>query len=98
MVLTLDIRKDGPGEYLATLSAGGQPVADDLGPYRSIADAIQATAKTIPTGFAAFVEPRFAGISAGTLSVAEAATVATAEASAQRMIRVLAALKDELDH
>jgi len=97
MVLTLEIHKAGPGEYLATLSVGGQAVTDDLGPYNSLTHAIQGAAKEIPGAFAQFVEPRYAGVSAGTMSVVEASNAATAAACADRIIRVVAALNDSED-
>jgi hypothetical protein len=94
MILTLDIEKRGSGEYWAHLSCGGQTVTDALGPYRSLTDSIVAAAQDIPGEFARFVEPRFGGVSAGTLAVSEAANPTIAASCTERIMRVTAALHD----
>lgn len=94
MILTLEIHRVTSGVYESELLSGGEPVTQPAGNHGSIREAIQERAAEIPNDFAHFVEPRYAGVSAGTLSIASAQKPEVAAAAADRIVAVLAALND----
>lgn len=94
MILTLEIHRVTPGIYESALLSGGKPVTEPAGSHGSIREAIQQRAAEIPGDFAQFIEPRYAGVSAGTLSIAAAQKPEGAAAAADRIVAVLAALND----
>lgn len=90
MLLTLNIDQLAPGSYRAVLTDGSVSVTEGEPIYASIADAIQQSADAVPEGFAYFIEPRFAGVSCGTLRLADASQSAFAENAARCIISVVA--------
>jgi len=76
MILTLEIDKVAPATYRAAALNQGQAVCE-AGTYASIAEAIRAEAAAVPDGFAYFIEPRYQGFSAGTVTLQKAQTDAS---------------------
>jgi hypothetical protein len=89
MLLTLDIDPLAPASYRAVVTQGGVEVTEET-IHPSIADAIQQTAKDVPAGFAHFIEPRFSGVTCGTLRISDAAQSAFAEEAARRIVALVA--------
>lgn len=89
MLLTLNIDQIAPAKYRAVVTHGGVEVTEPATFHPSIADAIQRTAAGIPTGFAHFIEPRFAGVTCGTLRISEAAQPACAEEAVRKIIALV---------
>ena len=92
MLLTLNIDQLAPGRYRAVLTDGSVPVTDSEPIFTSIADAIRQSSEAVPEGFAYFIEPRFAGVSCGTLRLADARQSEFAENAARSIISVVAQL------
>lgn len=91
MLLTLNIDQLTPASYRAAVTQGGVEVTDET-IHPSIADAIQHTASAVPAGFAYFIEPRFAGVTCGTLSVGDASRSEIAEDAARKIMSLVAAM------
>lgn len=94
MIVTLNIIKDGPANYQVIVLHDSVEVSSHRAVYPSIARAIEGAARSVPDGFARFVEPRYAGISAGTMTVEKAADPAAAEVAAQHIVGILALLEN----
>jgi hypothetical protein len=94
MILTIQIQRLDPGVYETSVHSGGVEVSPHREQHSSIAAAIRERAADIPSGFALFIEPRYAGISAGTISIADAGQDSVAAAAADRIVAVLACLKE----
>jgi hypothetical protein len=92
MLLTLNIDQIGPARYRAVVTQGGVEVTESETLHASIADAIQCTARDVPAGFAHFIEPRFAGVTCGTLRVSEAVLPSRAEEAARVIVSLVAEL------
>jgi hypothetical protein len=90
MILTLYIDQIAPARYEAVMTAGTVEVSETATVHASIAKAISESALAVPAGFAFFIEPRYAGISAGTMRIADAARDELAESAAQTIVRLLA--------
>lgn len=90
MLLTLNIDQIGPARYRAVVTQGGVEVTEGETLHPSIADAIQRNATDVPSGFAQFIEPRFAGVTCGTLLISEAAQPPCAEEAARRIVALVA--------
>jgi hypothetical protein len=89
MLLTLNIDQIAQAKYRAVVTQGGVEVVDGEMLHASIADAIQCTACDVPPGFAHFIEPRFAGVTCGTLRISEAAQPACAEEAARKIVALV---------
>ena len=74
--ITIDINKDAPGVYTARAMSGGVLITDPEA-YDRIENAIRSEARSIPEGFAHFVEFTYAGMSTGTLTISDAITRAS---------------------
>lgn len=85
--LTIDINKESPGLYSACAMSGGVAVTDAVA-YDRIENAICGEAKSIPPGFAYFVEFTYSGMSTGTLTIPDA--VVRASELANRLIDLIA--------
>jgi hypothetical protein len=92
MLLILHIDQIAPAKYRAVVTQGGVEVVEGETLHASIADAIQCTARGVPPGFAHFIEPRFAGVTCGTLRVSEAAHPSRAEEAARVIVSLVAEL------
>jgi hypothetical protein len=92
MLLTLHIDRLAPASYRAVLTYGGVEVTARETIHSSISDAIVKTARWVPPELAQFIEPRFGGVTCGTLRVNEAAELAYAEKAAARIASLLADL------
>lgn len=68
---------------------GGVEVAEGETLHASIAEAIQHTARGVPVGFAHFIEPRYAGVTCGTLRIRDAAQPGCGEEGAQRIVALI---------
>lgn len=90
MLLTLNIDQISPARYRVVVTHGGVEVVEGDTLHASIADAIQCTARDVPSGFAHFIEPRFAGVTCGTLRISDAAQPAFAEEAARRIVALVA--------
>jgi hypothetical protein len=90
MFLTLTIDQIGPARYRAAVTHAGVQVADGETLHPSVADAIQRTAQGVPAGFAHFIEPRFAGVTCGTLLVRDACDPRCAEDAARKIMGLVA--------
>lgn len=88
MLLTLNIDQLAPASYRAVVTQGGVEVTEET-IHPSIADAIQQTAKDVPAGFAHFIEPRFSGVTCGTLRITDAAQPACAEEAARKIVALV---------
>lgn len=89
MLLTLSIDQISPARYRAVVTHGGVEVTEGETLHASIADAIQCTARDVPFGFAHFIEPRFAGVTCGTLRISDATQTACAEEAARKIVALL---------
>lgn len=89
MLLTLNIDQIAPARYRAVVTQGGVEVTEGETLHASIADAIQRTAGDVPSGFAHFIEPRFAGVTCGTLRISDAAQPACAEEAARKIVALV---------
>lgn len=89
MLLTLMIDQISPAKYRAVVTHGGVEVTERETLHASVADAIQSTARDVPPGFAHFIEPRFAGVTCGTLRISDAAQTACAEEAARKIVALL---------
>jgi len=74
--------------YRAELTSGGVAVTA-ASTHTSVASAISQSASAIPAGFAQMIEPRYGGLSAGTMRISEACQSGVAEAAATRMMGLL---------
>lgn len=88
MLLTLNIDQLAPASYRVVVTQGGVEVTEET-IHPSIADAIQQTAKDVPAGFAHFIEPRFSGVTCGTLRITDAAQPACAEEAARKIVALV---------
>ena len=64
--------------------------------HPSIATAISESAAAVPDGFAYFIEPRYGGLSAGTLRIADAQRQDVAEDRAAAIVGLLAELHEHM--
>lgn len=93
MLLTLHIDQLAPASYRAVLTQGGVEVTPKETIHPSIADAIFKTARWVPPELAQFIEPRFAGVTCGTLRMTDAGERPQAEAAASRIMSLVAELQ-----
>lgn len=89
MLLTLNIDQIASARYRAVVTQGGVEVTEGETLHASIADAIHCTARDVPSGFAHFIEPRFAGVTCGTLRISDAAQRACAEEAARKIVALV---------
>ena len=87
MIITLAIDKVAPATYRAAALHRGVAVCE-AGAYASIAEAIREEAAAVPEGFAYFIEPRYHGFSAGTVTLQKAQ--ADANELADRLMQLVA--------
>lgn len=97
MLLTLHIDRLAPATYGAVIMHHGVEVTEDKTVHPSIADAIQRSAADVPDGFALFIEPRFAGITCGTLPIREAAQLQCAEDAARQIVSLASELEQAVN-
>jgi uncharacterized protein involved in outer membrane biogenesis len=92
MILTLSIDQLAPGSYRAVVMDGDVEVSSEHTVHSSVALAIAEAAAAVPDGFAILIEPRYAGISAGTLRIIDARRAEIAEAAARSIMTLVAEL------
>lgn len=94
MIVSLEIDKIESGCYRAAVLHGNvEACVPSL--HSSIEQAIHEEASAVPEGFAHFIEPRYQGFSAGTVTLAQARD--RASELADRLV-ALVALAHELSH